>query len=115
MRSPMTLVAISFSLLFVAAAAVQLNDPDPVRWIALYAGAALLCVTSTLRRPPAVLYLGFGALAAIWAATLLPEIAREVALTGNEVEREFAGLLLVAIAMALLYRHARRPAMDSSP
>jgi hypothetical protein len=113
MRSPMTLVAISFSLLFVAAAAVQFNDPDPVRWIALYSGAALVSVASALSRPPPALHVAIGALAAVWAATLLPEIAREVALTGNEVEREFAGLLLVAIAMALLHRHARRPAMDA--
>ena len=106
----MKLVAIAFTLAFAAAAALQLNDPDPVRWIAIYAAAALVSIATALRRAPPALHLGLGVVAVAWAARLLPTIVREAALTGSEMEREFGGLLLVALGMALLHRDARRPA-----
>ena len=106
----MKLVAIAFTLAFAAMAALQLNDPDPVRWIAIYAAAALVSIASALRRAPPALHLGLGAVAVAWAALLLPTIVREAALTGSEIEREFGGLLLVALGMAQLRRDARRPA-----
>jgi hypothetical protein len=37
-------------LLFTLGAAVQVNDPDPVRWIAVYALAAAARLLSLLRR-----------------------------------------------------------------
>ena len=37
-------------LLFTFGAVVQVNDPDPVRWIAIYALAAAACLLSLLRR-----------------------------------------------------------------
>ena len=105
----MTLVAIAFTAAFAGAAAVQFNDPDPLRWIAIYAAAALISIATALRRAPPVLHLGLGALAAAWALVLLPAIVREAALTGTEVEREFGGLVLVALGMAVLRRGTRRP------
>jgi hypothetical protein len=104
------LAAIAFTLAFAASAALQFNDPDPVRWIAIYAAAALVSIATALWRVPAAVYLGLGVIAVAWAALLLPVIVREAALTGTEVEREFGGLLLVALGMALLRRGARRPA-----
>ncbi len=106
----MKLVAIAFTLAFAAAAVVQLNDPDPVRWFAIYTAAALVSIATALRRAPPALHVGLGVIAVGWAALLLPAIVREAALTGTEMEREFAGLLLVALGMALLRRDARRPA-----
>ena len=109
-------VAIAFTLAFAAAAALQVNDPDPVSWIAIYAAAALVSIATALRRAPPALHLGLGVVAVAWAALLLPDIVREAALTGTEMEREFGGLLLVALGMALLRRDARRaaaPVIDS--
>ncbi len=86
------------ALLFAWAAALQANDPDPLRWIALYLVAAALCAVAPYRALPLALPLGLGALAAIWAATLVPTVLAESAWTGTEVEREVGGLLVVALA-----------------
>ena len=102
----MTPLAIALTLAFAAAAAVQFNDPDPVRWIAVYAAASLLSAATALRRAPPALHACLGVVAAAWAALLIPSIVREAAFTGSEVEREFGGLVLVAFAMALLRRRA---------
>lgn len=94
-------LAIAFGLVFLGAAALQWNDPDPAPWIALYLAAAALCIAGVFRGVPSGLRLGLGALSALWAASLLPAIVREAAHTGTEIEREFGGLVLVVIAMAL--------------
>jgi len=36
--------------LFVLCAAVQLNDPDPVRWVTVYGVSAALCAWAAVRR-----------------------------------------------------------------
>ncbi len=96
------------ALLFAAAAAVQWNDPDPAIWIALYGAAAGLAGASAWGAPSALLCFGLAALAGVWAASLLPGVVSEAAFTWNEVERELAGLLLVAGTMIALGRGARR-------
>jgi len=35
---------------FVLCAAVQINDPDPVRWITVYGVSATLCASAAIRR-----------------------------------------------------------------
>ena len=42
----MKLVAFGWAALFFACAAVQWNDPDPMRWVVIYTGAATACVMS---------------------------------------------------------------------
>ena len=106
-------------LLFTFGAAVQLNDPDPVRWIAVYALAAAACLLSLLRRLhwtlPAIL--GVGTL--VWAATLAPHVigrvpfgdmfgAFEMRNVGIEKSREMYGLLIIAAWMTVLGLRARR-------
>jgi len=55
--------------LFAFAAAVQYNDPDPLRWMAIYGLAMLACGLALAGRlswlPPALL----GLIALIWAGT----------------------------------------------
>ena len=99
--------------LFVFAATVQYNDPDPLRWIAIYLAAALACalaVAGRLRWPVPALV----ALAALaWAATLAPGVlgrvgpgemfgAWEMRDAAVEEARESYGLLLVAAWMGVL-------------
>ena len=105
-------------LLFAFGAAVQLNDPDPARWIAVYGLAAVACVLSLLRRLhwtfPALLCL----VALAWAATLAPGVvgrvpfgdmfgAFEMKNVGIEESREMYGLLIIAAWMAGLTVRAR--------
>ena len=106
-------------LLFTLGAVVQLNDPDPLRWIAVYALAAAACLLSLLRRmhplPPALLCV----VALAWAATLWPRVAGRVPFgemfgafemrsVGIEESREMYGLLIIAAWMAVLALRARR-------
>ncbi len=106
-------------LLFTFGAAVQVNDPDPLRWIAVYALAAAACLLSLLRclrwPLPALLC----AIALVWAATLAPNVAGRVPFgdmfgafemknVGIEESREMYGLLIIAAWMAVLALRARR-------
>lgn len=59
---------------YLLSAAVQYNDPDPLRWIAIYLVASACCVLHGLGRPvwkvPALLSVG----ALVWALVLLPDV-----------------------------------------
>jgi hypothetical protein len=119
-ESPVWRVADAVMLvLFAFGAAVQLNDPDPVRWIAVYGLAAVACLVSLLGHFhwafPALL----GAAALAWAATLAPHVigrvpfgdmfgAFEMKDVGVEESREMYGLLIIAAWMAVLALRARR-------
>ena len=99
--------------LFVFAAAVQYNDPDPLRWMAIYLAAATACVLAVLRRLPRWLPIVVGLAALVWAATLSPHVLGRVGM-GEMVQawemkdvrveegREMYGLLIVAGWMAVL-------------
>ena len=117
------------ALLFVFAALVQYNDPDPLRWMAIYlsaAGASILYVVHRLRwQIPMII----GLIALIWAGTLASRVwgrigfselfaAWEMANPNVEEGREMYGLLIIASWMALLViavlRQRIRPASDLS-
>jgi hypothetical protein len=95
--------------LFALSAALQWNDPDPLRWLLLYLGAALVCGLHALGRGHRGACLALAALAVAWAAALAPRVIARADLGGSEEERELAGLLLVAGVCASL---ARRPAPE---
>jgi len=106
-------------LLFTLGAVVQVNDPDPVRWIAMYALAAAACLLSLLRRIHWTLPALLGAVALAWALTLAPRVvgrvpfremlgAFEMRTVGVEESREMYGLLVIAAWMAVLTLRARR-------
>jgi hypothetical protein len=99
-------------LMFVFSVVVQYNDPDPLIWMAIYALAALACLQELLWKDnslvvPAVL----GAIALIWAISLLPgvfgkvrigELFAQFEMKGDlmvEVAREAGGLLIIAVWM----------------
>lgn len=113
-------------VLFVLSAAVQLNDPDPVRWIAIYLGAAILSFAAVGMPVRPVLPALHGSIALVWAAALLPsaletsfaKMFEGVRMMSPAVEegREELGLAIVAVWMATLAaallraRHRRDPA-----
>ena len=112
-------------LLFAFAAALQLNDPDPVRWFTVYALAAVACLLSLRRRLHWALPALLCAVALAWAATIAPRVvgrvpvrdmfgAWEMKNEGIEESREMYGLLIIAAWMAVLAVRARRAGRAAS-
>ncbi len=102
-----------FGLLFFFGALVQYNDPDPLRWMAIYLLAAVACLLAVLRK----LKWWFAALIALvalgWAATLAPSVfpnvraaemvaAWEMKNSRIEEGREMYGLLMIGVWMTVL-------------
>jgi hypothetical protein len=93
--------------LFALAAAVQVNDPDPVRWMAVY-GAACACslMAARGRSPHPAVPAALAAIAVTWAVTIglrvgassYPHMfdAWEMKTPAIEEAREATGLVLVA-------------------
>ena len=102
-------------LLFAFSVVVQVNDPDPLRWIAIYGAAAVACLIGRQLHWTVPVAIGLVALA--WAITLAPnvigmvpfrEMFREFEMKNRGVEesREMYGLVLVAAWMAVLAHRA---------
>lgn len=110
----MRCAAVVAAMLFFAAAALQYNDPDPVRWMALYGSGAVICVLALFGHAPRRLAGALALIALAWAVTLAPRVVGHVRpaemfssvsmMMSPAVEeaREMTGLLLVAGTMALL-------------
>lgn len=109
-------LAVGFGL----AALVQLNDPDPWIWVAMYGGAGLTCLIYKKTRPPWLLPLLIAGAAGFWAIGLAPQalpgfeltnLAREMKAGSPEVElgRELVGLLAIVVCMGGLTVRASRP------
>ena len=108
------------ALLFAFAAAVQFNDPDPIRWIAIYTAAcALSLVMFFKRRVPPAMVIAVLVIALAWAATIAlggPTASEyehmfdawEMKSPSVEEAREASGLLIVAVWMMVLTIRARR-------
>jgi len=62
-----------FGGLFLWSAYVQLNDPDPLRWIAIYTVAALVCIVPAAKRGGAVSAWLVSSVATAWAFWLAPD------------------------------------------
>ncbi|MBP9084991.1 MAG: transmembrane 220 family protein [Kofleriaceae bacterium] len=109
----------SCALLLLLCAGLQFNDPDPLRWIAFYAGAAAISIILPLRlrvHPVAVV---LGMAAAIWCGYLGAPVVGLVGLTdlftkmsdqGGLVEqaREAVGTGLVSLWLASAATIAKR-------
>jgi hypothetical protein len=99
--------------LFLLGAVVQYNDPDPLRWAAIYLAAAIACALVVLGRGHWAIPAAVGVVAAAWAAMLAPSVLGRVMpgeLVGAwemkdervEVGREMYGLLIIAAWMAVI-------------
>lgn len=102
-------IDVGLALLFALSAAVQVNDPDPARWIAIYAAAMSTCALAP-RLPGPAIPAGIGAIALVWALGLTPGVLAEASWgdlidtmkhdNHAEEARELGGLALVVAAMA---------------
>ncbi len=106
-------------LAFAFSAAVQFNDPDPIRWMAIYTAGAVISCLESVRRMRAVFPAITGGIAFAWAATIAPRVIGRVPFgsmfaefemhdLGVEESREMYGLLLVALWMAAVTAAAWR-------
>jgi hypothetical protein len=104
---------------FLFSVAVQLNDPDPLRWMAIYGAAAVVCGLELAGRVRWVLPVLVGATALVWAASIAPRVLGRVPFSamfaefemqnaGVEESREMYGLLIVALWMAAVAWAAHR-------
>ena len=108
------------ALLFLFAVIVQYNDPDPIRWMAIYGGAALACFWamrgSVPRWLPGIVLVGSLVWLAFWAPRVMGKVGlgqlfQEAKMKTIEIEegREAIGLLIVSTWMiVLLVTGARR-------
>jgi hypothetical protein len=111
-------VSAGMAPLFVFAAAVQWNDPDPLPWIAAYLATALLAGRHALGKPaPLSASAGLGLALAVWALMLSPSVlqADAGAYTAFSMQdriaeeaRESIGLWLAASYLAWLAWSLRR-------
>lgn len=116
-----TILNAAMLLVFVFSAVVQMNDPDPLVWVAMYGAAAFACVLALMRRGhwsyPALV----SVVSLVWVATYAPRVlgrvpfgsmfgAWEMADTGIEEARETYGLMIVAVWMVVLAVRTARAA-----
>lgn len=110
--------------LFLFAAAVQWNDPDPLLWIVLYGLAAAISALGAAGRfwfGPSAAAAAVYASGFAWLAPSLvaadPEAFRSIAMQApeHELPREALGLALCAIWSACLAFYARCAASDRFP
>jgi len=120
-----TVINTVFLVFFLLSAAVQYNDPDPVRWMLVYLSAAAMCVLqyrgTGKRLLPRLLFL----VSLLWMGSLLPsiighttlaEVFASLTMQTREVEeaRECGGLLLVALWAGFLSIRRHSPWIASS-
>ena len=112
----------ALAVLFVLGAVVQLNDPDPLRWVVIYLAAAAVALVGRQRRMVAA---GVAVAATVWAisiaagglgpldlAALFGDATMKTA--GVEAWREMLGLgLIAAYCLACALRSAP-PASDGA-
>ena len=99
-------------LMFLFSAAVQVNDPDPLIWIAIYGAAATVCALESWRRAPAWAPLTLALISLVWAGSLYYR-AHDVPLSSLfaqwemrdlrvEEAREMYGLAIVGLWMLVV-------------
>lgn len=119
------------AVIFLFFAALQFNDPDPGRWIAVYFAAAVLSAGAALgwrgRLPPWMWPTVLAVIATLWSLSIWRGIVGPVS-TGElfgtmgmktsavEETRESLGLLIVAAWMVVvIYSHLRWSRRRRSP
>ncbi len=100
------------AMLFVISAILQFNDPDALRWAAIYGAAGFACLAAGRFRYAWPLPTAVGLLTLVWAVWLSPvltqvgfrDLARSMHAENPSIElgRELLGLLIVHVWMAVL-------------
>lgn len=111
-------------VLFVLAAVVQYNDPDPILWMGVYGASAICCALYMAGRLPALLSALLSGVCLLGALYLLLRILGPGSFfdeTGREMlglmeeTREMLGLLITATWTGILAWQVRRSAHAPAP
>ncbi len=94
------------AVLFVMAAAVQHNDPDPLAWILIYLGAAVVCVLAALEKIRWEFQAALAAVSLVWSAWLASRVLGQQPIFDEE-GREMMGLALIGAWAAISVVWAR--------
>jgi hypothetical protein len=107
-------------VLFSLSVGLQVNDPDPARWMAIYGAAALVAALLPAFRQAAAGGAVVGIVAAAWGAYLGSQVASTIGFSdlflkmsekggAVEVGREAGGLVIIAVTLLALsaYRFLR--------
>lgn len=98
------------AVLFSLSVGLQVNDPDPAVWMAMYGAAAIACALLPSRRLFAALAVLVGLVAAAWGAYLGSQVLDQLEISdlwlkmsekggAVEVGREAAGLAIIAVGL----------------
>ena len=108
----------AMSLLFLASAALQWNDIDPLGWVAIYLAAGLACWMPRLLAGGWMVAAGVATVAVGWAIWLSPilaemrldDLAQRMKAENPRIElnREFLGLAIIVVWMVAVAIHGRR-------
>ena len=112
----MKIANITFIILFLFAAAVQYNDPDPIQWIAIYTLAAIASILFLVRKQNRIFPAIVGGIALLWAILLILQLfgtsmpivwgdvfgRADMKTEAVELTREIFGLLIVTGWMSWL-------------
>ena len=119
MKRPLFILNVIMTVAFLFSVAVQYNDPDPVRWMAIYGAAAAACILSLTGNLSWKFSAAVGLAALLWAAVWAPGVfsrpfpttmVDEFHMTGvaDEEARELGGLLIILIWMTVLTLVSRK-------
>lgn len=111
MRSLFRILHALMAALFIFAAALQYNDVDIARWMAMYLAAALVCVLDLINRPKPMLATVVAVIALAWSILYvvhgawkipLPALFSEWEMKDQSIVagREMNGLFIVVLWMA---------------
>ena len=119
-----------FLLAFLLAALLQYNDPDPIRWVAIYIAAATLCKLQHFKQITPIFPVLLLIICLAWIGMLVPSLTQGVAWTdildslamktkAVEEAREIGGLVLVASWSAVIAINSvlsgRKPGAAAEP
>ena len=123
----MKIANLVISLMFVAFAAIQFNDPDPEFWVTLYAGIAILAAFAAFNKYNVwVILIGLVVVAYeifklfppfwAWVQDGMPSITESMKAESAYVElvREFLGLVICLAALIFYYIRARAQSLKSN-
>lgn len=100
------------AVLFMVCVGLQENDPDPIRWMAIYGSAGLACAVLPVRREVLIPSIVIGLVAAVWGVYLARQVVHILSFSdlflkmdekggAVEVGREAGGLMIVAAMMLI--------------
>lgn len=113
MQSVLKIANYIFAAAFLFSVIVQYNDPDPVRWMAMYGAALISCILFAAGRKLWPVFAIVGIIALLWAIDWAPGVlgktrpsemfeAWEMKNERVEEAREFWGLMIVVAWMGVL-------------